>query len=53
MRAKSFGLVSYNNCLIDLRAKAENGDLWKKPDIIVPEKGDHIDSLRAKLLLFK
>ena len=52
MRAKSFGLVSYNNCLIDLRAKAESGDLWKKPDGFMPDKGpDHIDSLRAKTVV--
>ena len=52
MRAKSFGLESYNNCLIDLRAKAEDGDLWKDTDKIIAEKGgDHIDSLRAKTVV--
>jgi len=52
MRAKSFGLVSYNNCLSDLRAKAEVGDLWNDGDKIIPEKGgDHIDSLREKTVV--
>ena len=49
MRAKSFGLVSYNNCLIDLRVKAEDGKLWDGGDNIIADSGgDHIDSLRAK-----
>ena len=30
MRAKSFGLVSYNNCLMTLKVKAEDGSLWDK-----------------------
>ena len=52
MRAKSLGLVSYNNCLSDLRVKAEDGTLWKETDKIIAEKGgDHIDSLRAKTVV--
>jgi V8-like Glu-specific endopeptidase len=54
MRAKSFGLESYNNCLSDLRAKAEGGSLWdksKNETIVVDKGGDHIDSLRAKTVV--
>ena len=54
MRAKSFGLESYNDCLIDLRARAEDGSLWDKDnrDGIIPDKGgDHIENLRAKTVV--
>ena len=52
MRAKSLGLKSYNNCLIDLRARADDGTLWKETDKIIAEKGgDHIDSLRQKTVV--
>ena len=52
MRAKSFGLVSYNNCLTDLRVKAEDGNLWDGGDTIVADSGgNHIDSLRNKTVV--
>ena len=52
MRAKSLGLKSYNNCLIDLRARADDDTLWKDTDKIIAEKGgDHIDSLRQKTVV--
>ena len=52
MRAKSFGLVSYNNCLTDLRVKADDGNLWDGGDTIVADSGgNHIDSLRNKTVV--
>jgi len=54
MRAKSFGLVSYNNCLMTLKVKAEDGSLWdknKSDSIVVDSGGDHIDNLRAKTVV--
>ena len=54
IRAKSFGLESYNNCLSDLRAKAESGSLWdksKNETIVVDKGGDHIETLRAKTVV--
>ena len=54
MRAKSFGLVSYNNCLMTLKVKAEDGSLWdknKSDSIVVDTGGDHIDNLRAKTVV--
>ena len=52
MRAKSFGLVSYNNCLIDLRVKADDGNLWDGGDTIVADSGgNHIDTLRNKTVV--
>tara|TARA_B100000965_G_scaffold224001_1_gene187466 strand:- start:4132 stop:5109 length:978 start_codon:yes stop_codon:yes gene_type:complete len=45
MRAKSFGLLPYNDCLANLKEAAEEGDLWTQN--IEPKPQDHIDKLQT------
>jgi len=49
MRSKSFGLESYNNCLVDYKQLALEGDLWKKT---IPQVAtSHIDDLEQQTVV--
>jgi len=47
MRTKTFGLVSYNDCLADYKQAALDGELWEKTEI-VKKPTNHIDKLQQK-----
>ena len=49
MRSKSFGLESYNNCLVEYKQLALEGDLWEKNIAQVPKS--HIDDLEQQTVI--
>ena len=50
MMSKTFGLESYDNCLVDYKELAENGDLWKNSLPPLPPK-THIAELEQKTVV--
>ena len=47
MRTKTFGLMSYNDCLEDLKQAALDGELWQQTEVVT-KPTSHIDKLQQK-----
>lgn len=47
MRTKTFGLMSYNDCLDDLKQAALDGELWQQTEVVT-KPTSHIDKLQQK-----